>query len=270
MQKPDKPAAPVLEGTEPWERGVASIIGNSLHYDEEEGIFKAWYDTPGGVAYAMSQDGVHWEKPSLGIREYEGSTDNNLISPGRNFSVIKDARDDDPSKRYKAMYWHSLRGSNAPWGGKGHFVAYSPDGVHWTPEARNPVIDFRNGLTDGQFVLGWDSDHDKYVAYMRPNTYFFDPDRRTSAWIASDDFVNWGPPILAVEPEETDEVEIEYYRMNRCEIRGSLLRLHLGVPQRRGGVRGPVARLDSGREPKRDQLEQAVRERDLPPNRRAR
>ena len=220
MQRPVKPDAPVLEGTEPWERGVASIIGNSLHYDEEDGLFKAWYDTPRGVAYATSQDGVHWEKPSLGIREYEGSTDNNLISPGRNFSVIKDARDDDPSKRYKAMYWHSLRGSNAPWGGKGHFVAYSPDGVHWTPDERNPVIDFRNGLTDGQFVLGWDSDHDKYVAYMRPNTYFFDPDRRTSAWIASDDFVNWGPPVLAVEPEETDEVEIEYYRMTVAKYEG--------------------------------------------------
>ena len=107
MQRPVKPDAPVLEGTQPWERGVASIIGNSLHYDEEDGLFKAWYDTPGEVAYATSQDGVHWEKPSLGIREYEGSTDNNLISPGRNFSVIKDARDDDLSKRYKAMYWHS-------------------------------------------------------------------------------------------------------------------------------------------------------------------
>ena len=57
MQRPDKLGAPVLEGTEPWERGVASIIGNSLHYDEEDGLFKAWYDTPGGVAYATSQDG---------------------------------------------------------------------------------------------------------------------------------------------------------------------------------------------------------------------
>ena len=38
MQRPVKPTAPVLEGTEPWEPGVASIIGNSLHYDEEDRI----------------------------------------------------------------------------------------------------------------------------------------------------------------------------------------------------------------------------------------
>ena len=49
MQRPVKPDAPVLEGTEPWERGVAS----DLHYDEED-LFKAWYDTPGGVAYATA------------------------------------------------------------------------------------------------------------------------------------------------------------------------------------------------------------------------
>ena len=72
MQRPVKPDAPVLEGTEPWEVGVASIIGNSLHYDEEDRLFKAWYDTPGGVAYATSQDGLHWEKPSLG---FESMTD---------------------------------------------------------------------------------------------------------------------------------------------------------------------------------------------------
>ena len=220
MQRPTRLGRPVLEGTEPWERGVAAIIGNSLQYDEEEGLFKAWYDTPAGVAHATSRDGLKWEKPRLGILEHEGSTANNLISPGRNFSVVKDPRADDPSRRYKAMYWHSRKDPDAPWGGKGHFVAYSPDGLHWTPETRNPVIDFRNGLTDGQFVLGWDPAHGKYVAYMRPNVFFFDPNKRTSAWVASDDFINWGPPILAVAPDDSDGPEIEYYRMTVAKYEG--------------------------------------------------
>ncbi len=219
-QRPTKLGRPVLEGTEPWERATAAIIGNSLHYDEEDGLFKAWYDTPAGVAYATSQDGLQWEKPRLGILEHEGSTANNLVSPGRNFSVVKDPRADDPAQLYKAMYWHSRRDPDAPWGGKGHFVACSPDGVHWTPETRNPVIDFRNGLTDGQFVLGWDPAHGKYVAYMRPNVYFFDPNKRTSAWVASDDFINWGPPVLAVAPDEADGPEIEYYRMTVAKYEG--------------------------------------------------
>ena len=126
MQRPVKTGAPVLVGTEAWEVGVASIIGNSLHYDEEDGLFKAWYDTKGGIAYATSEDGVHWEKPSLGIRVYEGSVDNNLISPGRNFSVIMDVRDDDPSKRYKSMYWHSSQRRRRAVGRKGSLRGVLP------------------------------------------------------------------------------------------------------------------------------------------------
>ena len=223
LQRPSKLDRPVLEGDEPWERSTAAIIGNSLHHDEDEGLFKAWYDTAAGVAYATSPDGLQWEKPRLGILEHEGSTANNLISPGRNFSVIKDPREEDPSRRYKAMYWHTRRDPDAPWGGKGHFAAYSPDGVHWTPELRNPVADFRNGLTDGQFVLGWDTAHGKYVAYMRPNVYFFEPDKRTSAWVASDDFIDWGPPVLAVAPDDSDAPETEYYRMTVAKYEGIYL-----------------------------------------------
>ena len=107
MQRPSKLGRPVLEGGEPWERSTAAIIGNSLHHDEDEGLFKAWYDTAAGVAYATSQDGLQWEKPRLGILEHEGSRANNLVSPGRNFSVVKDPRADDPAQLYKAMYWHS-------------------------------------------------------------------------------------------------------------------------------------------------------------------
>ena len=31
------------------------------------------------VCYAESEDGIHWIKPSLGLYEYEGSKDNNII-----------------------------------------------------------------------------------------------------------------------------------------------------------------------------------------------
>ena len=51
----------------PWE-------SRTVIYDEEEGLFKAWY---GGIdlnpksiyatGYATSNDGVHWRKPSLGV-----------------------------------------------------------------------------------------------------------------------------------------------------------------------------------------------------------
>lgn len=62
-----------------------------------------------------------------------------------------------------------------PWNGKGHFVAFSADGIPWEDYADNPVTGFGNALTDGQYVLGWDERHARYVAYMRPSVYCFDP-----------------------------------------------------------------------------------------------
>ncbi len=175
QQQPDKLDLPVIVGDKPWEQSKTAINGNSLHYDAEEECYKAWYDTGGGVAYAISSDGIDWEKPRLGIIEKDGSRDNNLVSPGRGFSVVKDIDDKDPSRKYKAMYWHSRREPEMPWGGKGHFVAFSADGIHWKDHPENPVIDYRDGLTDGQFVLGRDLNHGKYVAYMRPTVEFYDP-----------------------------------------------------------------------------------------------
>ena len=46
--------------------------GNTIIYDEEERIFKMWYGIaiPGTfearAAYAVSDDGIHWDKPDLG------------------------------------------------------------------------------------------------------------------------------------------------------------------------------------------------------------
>jgi hypothetical protein len=59
---------------------------------------------------------------------------------------------------------------------------------------------------------------------MRPHTEYFNPAKRTSAWVSSDDFLNWGPPILAVAPNEDQGPEAEYYRMTVARYEG----IHLG------------------------------------------
>ena len=77
----------------PWELG-------GMHYStvlRDGDRFKMWYRSDPGVdsnrdivslsCYAESDDGVVWEKPSLGLLEVYGSTENNVIYPP----------DDDPS-----------------------------------------------------------------------------------------------------------------------------------------------------------------------------
>ena len=214
LNQPEKhPGNPVLEGDRPHEGWLARICGNSVYYDEEDKIFKMWYDTAAGIGYAVSQDGIEWEKPDLGLFEYNGTRDHNLVYQGRNFSVIKDKREQDPAKRYKSLYWGSLNRKDLPFEGKGHQAAFSPDGIHWNSVPENPVIGYSNGVTDGQFVLGWDAAHRKYVTYLRPNTDIFDPPKRTVAWMTSEDFIRWDRCVVCLVPDERDREWDEYYRM---------------------------------------------------------
>jgi hypothetical protein len=205
---------PVLQGDRPAEGWVARILGNSVHFDAEESIFKMWYDTTGGVAYATSKDGVSWDKPTLGVLEVDGSRDNNLVCPGRNLTVTKDLIEKDPAKRYKGLYWHSLRDPEAKWAGKGHFAAFSADGIHWDHTPENPVMEFSHGATDGQSVFGWDPHHRKYVVYQRPHAEFFNPSKRSVGWSASADFIHWDPCVSVMAPDKDDARYEEFYRMS--------------------------------------------------------
>src|SRR6185436_20701640 len=50
-------------------------------------------------------------------------------------AVIDDGeREKDPSRRFKIMWWS---GTTEP---AGAAVAFSPDGIHWTPHDKNPVL----------------------------------------------------------------------------------------------------------------------------------
>jgi len=70
----------------PWEYGGVSLPTVVRHDDR----FRMWYLCGGVVpgdpsfnsdvnAYAESRDGIHWERPDLGLLEYKGSRKNNLV-----------------------------------------------------------------------------------------------------------------------------------------------------------------------------------------------
>ena len=46
---------------------------------EDAALF--WQHTRGRLCYAESADGVHWERPNLGLVEFRGSGDNNILGP---------------------------------------------------------------------------------------------------------------------------------------------------------------------------------------------
>ncbi|MCP4643523.1 MAG: hypothetical protein GY851_23950, partial [bacterium] len=129
-------ANPVLTYEKPWE-GNCVIAWGSVLYDETDKLFKFWYmvykkfaknDDPILVCYATSRDGLHWDKPDLGLVDYLGSTANNIVLWPKGDLIdaptVIAVPDPTPECKYR-MYYHG-RNPN------GIRTATSPDGIHWT------------------------------------------------------------------------------------------------------------------------------------------
>ena len=119
------------------------FYGSVIPFEDE---LRMWYMGSGRrdgyrshrICYAVSRDGLHWEKPALGLVEYNGSTRNNLVSLRGGacdllaVPVLHDPDDPDPRRRFKLAF--ECREYD-----KLLSVAFSPDGLRWTESPHNPV-----------------------------------------------------------------------------------------------------------------------------------
>jgi len=146
----------VIRPDQPWEQLMISFF---LTVRDEEGKLRMWYicrdkANAANVAYAESTDGVTWVKPKLGIADYHGSKENNLVGiPFVSGMVFRDPKA-KPGQEYVYL-------ANADQ--KHGIVCYrSPDGLHWGD--RQTLLPFR---ADTQNVVFWDEPHGCYVLYLR-------------------------------------------------------------------------------------------------------
>ena len=138
-------ANPIVVGRGP--RGAPDDEGVRYYgaVAEVDGELRMWYEGNGSlddggrrICYAVSRDGEHWEKPSLGLIEYGGTRDNNIVDlfggdPVISAApVIHDPDDPDPSRRFKMCIETGLYGNQLT-------VAFSADGLRWEVPDFNPV-----------------------------------------------------------------------------------------------------------------------------------
>lgn len=148
----------VIRADKPWEQLMISLFLTVL---DDGGKLRMWYicrdkkNVP-NVAYAESTDGVNWIKPNLGIVEYEGSKDNNLVGlSSLEGTVFRDER--APAEQRYCYITHLLEKE----GGMVRF--HSPDGLRWKRDAE-PLLKFG---ADSQAVTFWDERVGKYALYLR-------------------------------------------------------------------------------------------------------
>lgn len=154
----------------PWE-GTASSSHAVLHDGDVYRMYYRGWDfwfatgmlhfSKAVTCYAESRDGIHWTKPELGLIEFNGSKQNNIIHDGLgtlNFSPFIDANPDcQPAARYKAMAGVLSEG--------GVYLFQSADGIHWSRIQKEPVL--TKGPFDSVNLAFWDPTARTYRAYAR-------------------------------------------------------------------------------------------------------
>jgi hypothetical protein len=210
-------ANPLFTEEKPWEMRFDNFYGN-IFFDESENIYKCWYSpfivdsssvgmsleerqsrryrSPRGkremgICYATSKDGINWEKPNLGLVEYNGSKKNNIVWRGpHGAGVFKDLHEKDDAKRYKVIF-------------QGMDVSFSADGIHWKEKTKVKGVEVAGDTHNNAL---WAPSLNRYVGITR--TWVKRENRRKKerevARIESDDFINWTKEEVVMQGENYD------------------------------------------------------------------
>ncbi len=151
---------PVLVRDKPWEQANLFQVQSVLR---EDGKFVMHYGYVGPVDYtcrAISDDGIKWTKPVLGLREFGGSKENNLLNY-RGAVRFLDVHETDPAHRFKSIY-RPLESSGLP---HAACLAHSADGLNWFSYHDGQPVTGRASDTLNQVV--WDERAQVYRLFTR-------------------------------------------------------------------------------------------------------
>ena len=212
-----EPQNPLFAEDKPWEPRFDNLYANVI-YDPDEAVYRCWYspfivdelasetsrekrlDVPYrpkhremGVCYAVSKDGVCWEKPELGLVEFDGSKQNNLVWRGpHGAGMFRDERERDPARRFKMI----MKNDGAMQ------CAFSRDGLRWSESIPAPEIDAAGDTHNNAF---WSPRRGYYVGITRLWDRSLGPSKRIVGRTQSADFTHWtkAVEVLRALPQET-------------------------------------------------------------------
>jgi hypothetical protein len=228
MHRPE-PREVVIVCDAPWEGNTSAYFTlladgerfrmyyRGSHFDEK--TKKATH--PEFTCYAESQDGIHWDKPKLGLFAFNGSKDNNIVWAGADTHNFTPFKDSNPACAADARY-KALGGGSVRWGGKGLQAYKSPDGIHWSPMRDQGVM--TNGDFDSQNLAFWHPQQQRYVAFYRK----FHDGVRDIMTATSTDFIHWTEPVYL----DYGAAPKEHLYTNAIGLYARAPQLFLGFPTR--------------------------------------
>ena len=228
LHRPE-PKEVVLTTDAPWEGNTSAYY--TIFRDGE--LYRMYYrashwDTGAKKAthrevtcYAESRDGIHWVKPKLGLFEFNGSRENNIVVDGLGTHCFVAFKDGNPDSPPEARYRGIARGR--PVGKKGLYIFESPDGIHWKLTRNEPVI--TEGAFDSQNLAFWDAHTRQYREYHRT----FVNGVRAIMTGTSSDFIHWTKPVPLTYQEG---IPVQHLYTNAVQPYGRAPHLLIGFPTR--------------------------------------
>lgn len=212
----ERTSKPLLKADRPWEDfciGFCQVlrVNDQWHmwYYSSDHTYKQ--DDDGFFCYARSKNGVDWQKPSLGMTEYNGNKDNNILARGHCLCSVFFDEKAPTLQRFKTLAIRMVKGQWWIYGGT------SPDGLHWkwiekpllAKNADTANVCIRDGNTYRLYVRMWSGAHIysgyRVIGYTESPTFGSFPDPK---------------PILA--PDKSDPVDFHLYNPATTKLRDDL------------------------------------------------
>jgi len=225
--QPAECSPPVLVPDRPWEGGGL----NHFRLVREGDKLCLWYWAGDYLCYAESEGGHEWRKPKLNVREFEGSTANNIACDhGWPRCCWFEDVDADPEQRFKTIgleaSWVDRDGNDVtaefvrdamthrtgdeeedPHGFdiRSGMVGYtSPDRFHWKKLDVPSLMDL---FSDTQAVVRHDPETRLYRGYFR--TLW--AGRRAVGYAETKDFAHWPLPEVVFHSLPQDGPDTDVY-----------------------------------------------------------
>ncbi|MDI6828632.1 MAG: hypothetical protein QME62_09130 [Armatimonadota bacterium] len=203
---------PILKHEKPWEGDGVCVGGTIMWMGGKLTMrYRCWgKNAVHHACYAESTDGINWERPNLGMVEYDGSKNNNILPYG-NGCIIKVRKPKSKEEQWAMFSYH--REKNAT-------VVFSEDTFNWRWDKQKTNL-FK---TSDVVKFFYDPFEDRYVAtYKTPNR------RHRAVGIAlSKDCLNWYKPYegAIVGADDLDPDATQFYGMPVFPYQG----LYIGLP----------------------------------------